>query len=111
MAVIKPFRGIRFNENISGDLGSNICPPFDAITPELFSSLCERSPYNIVRLELAREDYSDRSYDQAAITQTKWLETGVLVRDDKPSIYVTEEKFIFEGNPFSRLGLISAVRL
>ncbi|MBU87812.1 MAG: DUF1015 domain-containing protein [SAR202 cluster bacterium] len=111
MAVIKPFRGIRFNENISGDLGSNICPPFDAITPELFSSLCERSPYNIVRLELAREDYSERSYDQAVITQTKWLETGVLVRDNKPSIYVTEEKFIFEGNPFSRLGLISAVRL
>ena len=68
MAVIKPFRGIRFNENVSGDLGSNICPPFDAITPELFSSLYERSPYNIVRLELAREEYSNRSYDQAATT-------------------------------------------
>ena len=111
MAVIKPFRGIRFNENVSGDPGSNICPPFDAITPELYSSLYERSPYNIVRLELVREDYSDRSYDQAAITQNKWLESDILVRDDKPSIYVTEEKFIFEGNSFNRLGLISAVRL
>ena len=96
MAVIKPFRGIRFNKNVSGDPGSNICPPFDAITPELYSSLYERSSYNIVRLELAREDYSNRSYDQAAITQNKWLESDILVRDDKPSIYVTEEKFIFE---------------
>jgi len=35
MAELRPFKGIRYNQEISGDLSKNICPPFDSISPSL----------------------------------------------------------------------------
>ena len=55
MVDIQPFKGLRYDPKFAGDNSLNICPPFDAITPDLQKSLHERSDYNIVRLELLEE--------------------------------------------------------
>jgi uncharacterized protein (DUF1015 family) len=114
MAEIRPFRGIRYThapDDGAGDLALNLCPPFDVITPALQKELYERSPHNIVRLELARRGLTEDPYLSAAETQREWMTTGVLHRDEDPSIYVTEETFGFAGQTLVRRGFISALRL
>ena len=111
MADIRPFRGIRFSAASQGrDLGDYLSPPFDMITPEVEQSLLERSEHNIVRLELAPREGEDR-YGYVAETQSQWEADGVLMRDDVPSVYVTEESFIYGGVEQTRRGFIAAVRL
>ncbi|MSQ35047.1 MAG: DUF1015 domain-containing protein [Dehalococcoidia bacterium] len=110
MADVRPFHGIRYNSGRSGQLGLNVCPPFDMITPQLQKELYDRSAYNIVRLELSRRGMGD-PYASSAETQRQWLESGILTRDADPSMYVTEEVFAYRGQSYVRRGLIAAVRV
>jgi uncharacterized protein (DUF1015 family) len=111
MAEVRPFRGIRFSAAAQGrDLGDYLSPPFDTITPELERELLKRSQHNIVRLELAPREGADR-YGYVAETQARWGDDGVLMRDEEPSIYVTEEAFEYGGVSQTRRGFIAAVRL
>ena len=111
MAEVRPFRGIRFSAASQGrDLGDYLSPPFDAITAEVERGLLERSEHNIVRLELAPRQGSNR-YGFVAETQKQWEADGVLMRDDEPSVYVTEESFEYGGVAQTRRGFIAAVRL
>ncbi|MDP7088256.1 MAG: DUF1015 domain-containing protein [Dehalococcoidia bacterium] len=111
MADIQPFRAVRYNFDIAGDVSLHVCPPFDVITPELQHELYDRSPYNIVRLELARRGLSDDPYERAAETAQTWKDSGVLKHDEEPSIYVTEEEFEYRGRILRRRGFIAGVRL
>ena len=111
MADFKPFRGIRYNPAVAGNLGINVSPPFDMITPALQRDLYERSDYNIVRLELARRRQGGDPYTSAAESQRQWMQAGALARDEEPSVYVTEERFAFRGNDYVRRGVIAAVRV
>ena len=79
MADFKPFRGIRYNPAVAGNLGINVSPPFDMITPALQRDLYERSGYNIVRLELARRRQGGDPYASAAESQRHWMQAGALV--------------------------------
>ena len=111
MADIQPFRAVRYNSDIAGDVSLHVCPPFDVITPQLQHELYDRSPYNIVRLELARRGLSDDPYERAAETAQTWKDSGVLKHDEEPSIYVTEEEFEYRGRIIRRRGFIAGVRL
>ncbi len=111
MAEIQPFRAVRYNPDVAGDVSLHICPPFDVITPQLQQELYDRSPYNIVRLELARRGLSEDPYEQAAETSQLWLDSGALKHEDEPSIYVTEEAFEYQGQKLFRRGFVAAVRL
>ena len=35
MAILKPFRGCRFDPSVVGNLSDVICPPYDMIGPAL----------------------------------------------------------------------------
>ena len=111
MAEVRPFRGIRFSAAAQGrDLGDYLSPPFDMITAAVERELLERSRHNIVRLELAPREGADR-YGFVVETQAQWEADGVLMRDEEPSIYVTEESFEYGGVTQTRRGFIAAVRL
>ena len=111
MAEVRAFRGIRFAAASQGrDLGDYVSPPFDMITPAVERELLERSEHNIVRLELAPREGEDR-YGFVAETQAQWEADGVLMRDEEPSVYVTEETFEYGGETQTRRGFIAAVRL
>lgn len=111
MAEVRAFRGIRFSAASQGrDLGDYLSPPFDTITAELERELLGRSGHNIVRLELAPQEGADR-YGYVAETQAVWEADGVLMRDEEPSVYVTEESFEYGGKAQTRRGFIAAVRL
>ncbi len=111
MAEVRAFRGIRFSAASQGrDLGDYLSPPFDTITAELERELLSRSEHNIVRLELAPREGADR-YGYVAETQGRWETDGILMRDEEPSVYVTEESFEYGGKAQTRRGFIAAVRL
>ena len=50
----QPFRAWRYNET-QINVSNVIAPPYDVISPEKQKSLCERSPYNVVRLILNKK--------------------------------------------------------
>ncbi|MCH7553863.1 MAG: DUF1015 domain-containing protein [Chloroflexi bacterium] len=110
MADVRPFRGLRYNLEAVGDAGSVLSQPFDVISPSEQRELYQRTPYNVVRLELP-EGAGDDRYAAAAETLSAWLESGVMVRDEAPSYYVTRHEFRSMGRSYVRTGLTAAVRV
>ncbi|MFP4668000.1 MAG: DUF1015 domain-containing protein [Desulfobacterales bacterium] len=115
MAEILPFRGIRYNRDKIEDLSRVVTPPYDIISEEEQEEYYRRHPYNVIRLDKAKETpqdtESDNPYTRAAADFDKWLREGVLIRDETPGFYLTSVDFELEGKPVTRFGLIGAVRL
>ena len=114
---VTPFRGIRYNQKLVGDLAQVICPPYDVISPEQQRRYYEQSDYNAIRLEYPLTcqrtgDSSQQSpYYTAAATFHKWLEQGVLQFDDSRVFYLHNHYFKHAGEEKVRRGLIARVRL
>jgi uncharacterized protein (DUF1015 family) len=115
VAEIRPFRGVRFNQELVKDLAGVVCPPYDIISPQLQQELYHRSRYNFVQVESGRElpqdTATDNKYTRSAATLERWLEQGVLVFDQTPAIYLHDHYFSYKGKEFKRRGITARVRL
>ncbi len=105
---IEPFRALMYNRQIAGEPARVVAPPYDLIGAARQKQLYERSPYNVVRLELGRE--ADR-YGAAEKTLAQWLAAGVVERSVRPAIYQYTQTFDVEGRLLHRTGFIARVRL
>lgn len=83
--VLRPFHGVRF---AVADPAQVTSPPYDLISDTDVKELLGRHPNNVVRLILA----SDGRYDTARDTLREWLDSGVLVTDPQPALYVYEQR-------------------
>lgn len=92
MAKIIPFKALRFTEK-AGEISTLCCPPYDIISELEQKALYNKSPYNVIRLELNADN--DR-YCSAAKTLKEWLSGGILKTDEKDAIYIYEEEFSLE---------------
>ncbi len=119
MAIVKPFCGIRYDLSKTGtDLSALACPPYDLISPTWQKQLYQRHPLNFVRIELnqAQEgDNSSSTYDRAGEVWQKWLDEGILKRDEKPCFYLYRQTFTatvggLDGR-YSRIGLVASIHL
>lgn len=115
MADVRPLRGIRYNREIVDDLARVITPPFDVITPEAQERYYERDPYNVIRLELGREDTNDSTldnrYTRSAATFAEWRAQGVMRQDATPRYYLYQQRFAHGGKQYIRTSLLCRVRL
>jgi len=115
MAEICPFRGVRYNQSLVGDLAAVICPPYDVISPQMEQSLNAASPYNFIRIEQGRQTPqdtpADNKYTRAAATLKKWLGCGVMLTDKTPAIYLHDHSFTCQGKSYTRRGIVVRVRL
>ena len=112
MAVLRPFRGCRFNPAIVGDLSAVVCPPYDLIGAALKAELQQRSPYNAVHLEGGEQpDPVDpqAGYRQAAGLFRQWLADGALAQDDRPGYYLMRHSYDWGGVRRQHLGVFAAV--
>ncbi len=112
MAVIYPFRGIRYNLEVVGDLSAVVTQPYDRIGPKEEEEYKRRSPYNIVRViggKVPPED--DSEYRRRAETFRKWLEEGVLIEDPEPGIYAYWQRFEWDGREYTRKGFVALIDL
>jgi uncharacterized protein (DUF1015 family) len=98
-----------------GDVGAALCPPYDVISSSEQQRLLEQSPYNIVRVELSREEPGDNEtnnrYTRAAETLRGWRESGALREEPRHAYYLMAHSFAWAGQSFTRHGLFAAVRL
>ncbi|HML25024.1 MAG TPA: DUF1015 domain-containing protein [Aggregatilinea sp.] len=116
MAVIKPFRGVRYNAARVGDLQSVVSQPYDRISDDLQDRYYALSPYNIVRIIQGKTEPGDSSEGPNVYTRAKsfyqdWRAEDVLARDEHPAVYAYEQTFTVEGKQYVRLGMIAAVKL
>src|SRR3954452_15151290 len=115
MPDVRPFRGIRYDMARVGALSDVVAPPYDVIGPELQERLYAASPYNIIRLELGREEPGDTAeanrYTRAVRTLKDWRRQGILREDSHPALYVYHQTFTVEGRTYTRKGFLARVRL
>ena len=115
MADIRPFQGIRYNEQLGVDLGQLLSPPYDVISPALQQKLYETNPYNIVRLELGKDtdtdSATDNKYSRASTLLNSWIANGIMVNERQPAYYLIEEEFLHLGTPRKRYSLLARVKL
>ena len=108
MAIVKGFKGLRFNTEKSGPIDTVVCPPYDIISEEQRVEYIGENKYNIIRLELPK---GEDCYNNAKRVLDGWLENGVLMREDEDSVYIYEEEFSAYGKNYKVKGCIVRVRL
>ena len=106
MALLKPFRALRYHPETAGSLDDLVSPPHDVLTPEQRERLLAASPFNAVRL--VRPDDPAQAGRELAL----WRAQGVLVREAEPAVWLLAEDFLGpDGLRRSRRSLVARVRL
>ena len=108
MAIVRPFKGMRFSEK-AGEIGEVCCPPYDIISESERKAFLKKNENNIIRLELPKD--KGNPYKKAKATLDEWLENGTLEFDEEPCIYIYEERFTVGDKEYSFKGLIGKVFL
>jgi uncharacterized protein (DUF1015 family) len=102
---IRPFRALRFEPSVVGDLGAVVAPPYDVIDAAARARLIARHPANVVRLDMPAVesgDAEDDRYRRAARTLAAWRSDGTLRKDPHPSVYVYEQTYRVPGSDVMR---------
>jgi uncharacterized protein (DUF1015 family) len=115
VAVVRPFRAVRFARPAGSDVSSLAAPPYDVVTPDQRRRLLDGDARNVVALELPDGPLDPAApgnrYETGAATWCEWRAAGVLSQDEAPSIYVLEQRYDQDGRPISRRGFVAAVDL
>src|SRR5581483_1608885 len=97
MAEVRAFRAYRYDLGRVGALSDVVAPPYDVIDPTLQQALYGRSPYNVIRLILNKEEptdtEADNRYVRAARCLREWQADDVLVQDSARGLYVYHQDF------------------
>jgi uncharacterized protein (DUF1015 family) len=115
VADVRPFRGIRYNQEAIGDLSLVIAPIYDVIDDDARDAFYNKHPYNVIRLILNRVKKSDPSpeqpYIRAAEFLDRWLAQRVLIQDPVPAMYLYRQRYLLESEYKECTGIVARVRL
>lgn len=115
MAIVRPFRALRYQQDLQADLTALLAPPYDVISPEMQQELYARDPHNVIRLEYGTQSDADTAddnrYTRARVTLAEWLRDGTLAMEAAPSLYPLQERFRYNEQDCVRSGFFAAVRL
>ncbi len=110
MADVQPLRALHYDLAVVGSLDDVAAPPYDVIDPEQRRRLADRSPYNVVRVDLP-EGQSD-PYAEAAKIFERWQQEGAVVRDEEPALWaLTQDYGGPDGRALTRHGVFARVRV
>lgn len=115
MADVQPLRGLRYAREKVSDLSQVITPPYDVINKEAQARYYARSPYNVIRLELGKEEPADNTlntiYTRAAATFAEWRKQEIIQQEAAPCYYMYQQVFTRGGETYTRTSLLARVRL
>lgn len=89
MPGFQPFRALRYPPGT--DLTAVIAPPYDVLSTADVAELAARDAHNIVHVDIPAG--GDERYRLAAQRLAEWVERGVLVRDEEPSLTIYRMRF------------------
>jgi uncharacterized protein (DUF1015 family) len=114
MAEVIPFKGTLYNPE-KVDATSVMAPPYDIVTPEFREVLYRRSPFNIIRIDLGKDNKSDNDkenrYTRASNMLSNWLQQKVLMMDTQPCFYCYEAPYKINNKEKKLRGFLGAVLL
>jgi uncharacterized protein (DUF1015 family) len=116
MAVITPFKGVRYNPEKISNLEEVLTPPYDVIDETEGASFLKKNPYNMIQLDLRntgqKASADTHRYKDAHDRFNGWQEAQVLIRDEQAAIYLYFIEYIHpSGKRMTRKGLVSLVGL
>lgn len=117
MALIAPFKGLRFNQDKIKNLEEVVTPPYDVISEEDAAKFLERNAYSMIQLDLrnnpqASEQENEGRYLKAKTLFDAWQDDKILIQDEEPSIYLYYIDYTHpSGRKMTRKGIISLVGL
>ena len=113
MSSIFPFPGWRYDPG-KVDMAKVVAPPYDIISPEEQDKLYARDDRNVIRLIFGKtaptDTPADNRYTRAASHLDAWR-GDMLFLQDKPAIYLYEQKFSNAGQDYVRRGFFARIRL
>jgi uncharacterized protein (DUF1015 family) len=105
MAVVKPFRALRYDTAAAGPLETLVAPPYDVISPEQREQLRSESAHNVVHLTLPDDE------EQAARDLETWRAQGILV-EEPPAVWALEQEYVGpDGVARTRFGLVGSLKV
>jgi uncharacterized protein (DUF1015 family) len=116
MAIVAPFRALRFNPLKLQRLEDVVTPPYDIIDEKKQAAFQARNPYNMINLDISkspgRGDNSEERYSSARNYFSRWQDEKILIRDDEPAIYLYYIDYTLpSGLRLTRKGLVALVGL
>jgi uncharacterized protein (DUF1015 family) len=109
MAEVRPLQALHYDASQVGDLAGVVSPPYDVIDADDRAALADRSPYNVVEVDLPQ---GDDPYAAAAATFADWRERGVVVRDEQPAVWAVVQDYTGpDGRSYTRHGFFARVRV
>jgi len=109
---IRGFRGWRF-AGADGDVSGHIAPPYDILSAQQKQALLDVCSLNVVAIDLPhvppKDAGPDEVYARAAKQLAQWQTAGVLIRDNKPSIYVYDQTYTWAGRSYTRRAILAGV--
>jgi len=110
MADVQPLRALHYDLAKVGSLADVAAPPYDVIDPEQRRLLADRSPYNVVRIDLPEGEPDP--YAEAATIFARWQQEGAVVRDDEPALWTLTQGYTGpDGRQLTRHGVFARVRV
>ena len=119
MPQIRPIAAVQFaaaHDAARGcDVSRVIAPPYDVLDEGPKQELLAGDRHNIVAIDLPftppKVVGPDAVYQQAGRTYRNWLEQGVLVRGQRPALFVYQQSYRHNGKQYHRRGLIANLRV
>jgi uncharacterized protein (DUF1015 family) len=105
VAEVRPFRALRYDEDVAGPLASLVAPPYDVIDSGQRQRLRGLSDHNVVRLTLPDSEAA------AAALLADWRDRGILTQEPEPSYWWLAQEYVGpDGVPRRRAGFVASLR-
>lgn len=121
MADVQPLRALHYDSSVIQSLADVTAPPYDVISPQQRAALLDRSPYNVVAIDLpamTKEGALEASsggedpYEAAGRLFAEWQRSGALRRDEQPAFWAHAQEYTGpDGIARTRRGFFCKVRI
>lgn len=115
MAEIKEFAGYRYNTEKCRDINAVMAAPYNVMPEDEQKMFYEKSQYNIVRVSDGKTEEGDspenNRYTRAAEYLNQWIAQGILQKEEKPVMYLYEQRSIYKNTVFVNHGIVALLKL
>ncbi len=110
MADIQPLRALHYDQSLVGALSHVTSPPYDVIDAQQREQLLQRSPFNVVAVDLPKGEPDP--YAAAGELWKAWQLQGAIIRDPEPAIWPHTQTYTGpDGQTRTRSGFFCRVRI